>query len=445
MPKKSLASILKLQLWLHTLLTSLFFIAVLFFFLFAMEDYLHEQQLKNISDIVAVNESVKGMPDHIQLYTPKEVSPTWLTLLEPYAFNHAVEIYNEQGNVIHLLRSQFSDNEKVFILALDTSKTNSLWTISDKLLMFTLPWIVVFLVLASFLAKRFISQILDQFNLLLSTINKSESPNNLDRFVQEQPIDEIAKFAQLFNQVWQQKIEILAREKQALEYLSHELRTPIQSSLATLELLALKTQDRRAIERLTRSLNRMTRLSNSILYLMESESLLPTYQVDVFKICQQLVDELKPLADAKRQTISINTIKPKMDKIIPLENENTLVEETTTEASRIEQASVNNTSVKIVATQEVIETLLSILLTNALNHSNNNPIIITISHDQIRIENEIKIKKSTQGKNAAKRDLHQQGFGIGLTIAKRLANKFNLKLDILFTEQKQVIATISNQ
>jgi len=445
MPKKSLASILKLQLWLHTLLTSLFFIAVLFFFLFAMEDYLHEQQLKNISEIVAANDSVKGIPDYIQLYTPKEISPDWLTLLEQYAFSHAVEIYNEQGNVIHLLRSQFNDNEKVFILALDTSKTNSLWTISDKLLMFILPWIVVFLVLASFLAKRFISQILDQFNLLLSTINKSESPNNLDRFVQEQPIDEIAKFAQLFNQVWQQKIEILAREKQALEYLSHELRTPIQSSLATLELLALKTQDRRAIERLTRSLNRMTRLSNSILYLMESESLLPTYQVDVFKICQQLVDELKPLADAKRQTISINTIKPKMDKIIPLENENTLVEETTTEASRVEQASANNTSVKIVATQEVIETLLSILLTNALNHSNNNPIIITISHDQIRIENEIKIKKSTQGKNAAKREGHQQGFGIGLTIAKRLANKFNLKLNILFIEQKQVIATISNQ
>jgi signal transduction histidine kinase len=443
MSKKSLASILKLQLWLHTLLTSLFFIAVLFFFLFAMEDYLHEQQLRNISKVVAVNESVKGMPDHIQMYSAKEISPVWMTLLKQEAFNKAIEIDNPDGNAIHLLRSQFSDSEEVFVLALDTSKTNSLWTISDKLLMFLLPWVVIFLALASFLAKKFIRQIQDQFNLLLTTIKKSESPENLELFVREQPIDEIAQFAQLFNQVWQQKVEVLAREKQALEYLSHELRTPIQSSLATLELLALKTQDKRTIDRLTRSLNRMTRLSNSILCLMESENLLPTYQIDVYKICQQLVDELKPLADVKKQAITINTLVPQTDKNKPLENQNTLVEESRIEENKAEQIRVDNTSVKIVATQEVIETLLSILLTNALHHSNNTPIIITISHDQIRIENEI--KQSTQLQNSAKRDLHQQGFGIGLTIAHRLANKFNLKLEVLFNEQKQVVATISNQ
>jgi flagellar biosynthesis/type III secretory pathway M-ring protein FliF/YscJ len=217
MSKKSLASILRLQLWIHTLLTSLFFIAVSFFFLFAMEDYLHEQQLVNISHIVAVNESVKGIPDHIQKYRKSEAPQLWLTLLEDVAFNKAIETSNPQGESVHILHSQFNNSDEAFLLALDTSKTNSLWEILDRLLILILPWIIIFLAAASFLAKRFIRQVQNQFNLLLTTINKSESPAMLERFAKNQPIDEIAQFAKLFIQMWQQKVEILTREKQGLE------------------------------------------------------------------------------------------------------------------------------------------------------------------------------------------------------------------------------------
>jgi signal transduction histidine kinase len=445
MSKKSLASILKLQLWLHTLFTSLFFIAVAFFFLFAMEDYLHEQQLVNLSNILAVNESVKGIPIHIQLYKTSEVPQAWIALLEQVPFNKAIETANQQGHAIHILRSQFSDSEQELVLALDTSKTNSIWAIIDKLLILILPWIIIFLVMASFLAKKFIRQVQSQFNLLLTTINNSGSPEILEQFVQDQPIDEVAQFAQLFIQVWQQKVEILAREKQGLEYLSHELRTPIQSSLATLELLALKTQDTQTIDRLMRSLNRMTRLSNTILYLMESEQLLPTYQVDVMKICQHLVDELTPLANVKKQSISINTIAVNTElteQLEPLEDERLMQEEMQQE-NLIEKARAEGTTVNIVATQEVIETLLSILLTNALQHSNSSPIIITISHAHISIKNELKI--SPQQPFSPEQYADQQGFGIGLTIAQRLAEKFNLSLVILFDEKNQAIATITNQ
>jgi signal transduction histidine kinase len=412
MSKKSLASILKLQLWLHTLLTSLFFIAVTFFFLFAMEDYLHEQQLVNISNIVAVNESVKGIPSHIQIYRKSETPQAWSTLLNEIALNKVIETENTQGKSIHLLRSQFSSSGEVFVLALDTSKTGSIWASLDKLLILILPWIFIFLVIASFLAKKFIRQVQSQFNLLLSTINKSESPDTLEQFSQEQPIEEVAQFAQLFIEVWQQKIEILAREKEGLEYLSHELRTPIQSSLATLELLALKTQDTKTIDRLMRSLNQMTRLSNAILYLMESEKLISTYQVDTLKVCQQLVDELTPLANVKKQAISINTLS-------------------------------ENTPVEIIATQEVVEILFSILLTNALQHSNSSPITITISHDKIMIKNEL--KQCLKSQHSPKKSNAQQGFGIGLNIVKRLADKFNLSLVLLFDEDNKAIATLSNK
>lgn len=373
-----------------------------------MEDYFLEKQLIDISNIVAVNKSIKGIPSHIQIYSATEAPKAWLDQLTHLAQNDAIELNNPQGNTIHILRSKFSNSKEVFILALDTSKTNSIASISNKLLIMILPWIIIFLAIASFLAKKFIRELQEHFKQLLTTIKQSESPIALAQFSEAQSIDELAQFGQLFSQVWQQKIDILSREKQGLEYLSHELRTPIQSSLATLELLALKTQDKKAIERLTRSLNRMTRLSNTILYLMESEQLLPTYQVDVVQICQQLVDELTPLAEIKKQTIAINTM-------------------------------VLKTPVNIVAIKEVIETLLSILLTNALQHSNNSPITITINQDKVSIKNELKQSISS------KPVLDQQGFGIGLTIAQRLANKFNLQLDIVYNEQNIAIATISNR
>jgi len=429
MTKKSLASILKLQLWLHTSVTSLFFIALSFFFLFSLEDYFHEQQLINISNIVAVNESVKNLPAHIKIYTNQEVPAAWVTLLKQEALNTAIEIYTQNGEVIHALHSQFNDSKKAFILVLHTNKTDSLWSISDKLLVLILPWILIFLVGASFLATKFVGRIQDQFTLLLTTINKNESPDALTQFIQKQPIAEISQFAQLFNQVWQQKIEILSREKQGLEYLSHELRTPIQSSLATLELLALKTEDKKIIERLSRSLNRMTRLSNSILCLMESEQHLPTYPIDTVKVCMLLVDELQPLADVKKQSICLNIISATNYDNNPLQEDNLTLEENTTQKD----------PVKFIATQEVIETVLSILLTNALQHSESSPINITINDECVCIANQKKensIPQYSTNKN-------EQGFGIGLTIAQRLADKFNLKLDVIFSEENQVTAVVS--
>lgn len=412
MTKKSLASVLKFQWWLHTSLTSVFFIALTFFFLFSVEDYFLEKQLIEISNLIAVNPAIKGLPNYIKIYSATEAPNVWVTELDRVAMNVAIEINSPQGHAIHILRSKFTTNQEAFILALDTIKTNSIGSVFDKLLMFILPWIIIFLALASFLAKRFIRQLQSHFNGLLLTIEKNQSPEAVEKFAEAQAINELALFAQLFAQVWQQKIEILSREKQGLEYLSHELRTPIQSSLATLELLALKSQDKTTIERLTRSLKRMTRLSNAILHLMESEQLLPTYPVDVINICQQLLEELTPLAEAKNQTLTLISL----DKTTPL---------------------------NVIATQEVIETLLSILLTNALQHSDSSPIIITVSAKEIRIENQIESTLTRQVLASAEKN--HQGFGIGLTIAKRLANKFNLQLDVCFNKHQQVVATITNK
>jgi signal transduction histidine kinase len=432
MSKKSLASVLKLQWWIHTLLTSLFFIAVAFFFLFVIEDYFNEKQLNELSNIVSMTRSVEGMPGHIQIYNLDQAPQSWLAQLELVAPNKAIEIDSLQGEAMHIVLSTFEHSEEKFILALDTAKTNSIWDITDELLLLILPWMLIFLALASFLVKKFTRVLQGQFKCLLATIADSESPDDLERFSQTQPISELAQFAQLFSEVWLQKVEILTREKQSLEYLSHELRTPIQSSLATLELLALKTDDKKAIDRLVRSLNRMTRLSSAILHLMETEQLPPLYAVDALAVCQLLVDELKPLAEAKKQSFIVQTETTTQDKQANEKNRCTGDNEN----------EISSGVYKIYVTQEVIEILLSIMLTNALQHSNSHPIVITINTGEISIKNEMKTPTNQSNLNCQPEKQH--GFGIGLKIAKRLADKFNLQLDIECQNNKSVVATISN-
>jgi len=438
MIKKSLALVLRSQWWLHTLLTSVFFITVSFFFLFSMEDYFHEKQLIDLSNIVAVNGAIDGIPAHIQVYALSEAPQNWRTQLEQVEMNDAIEIDNLNGDAIHLIRSEYDKSKDEFILAFDTSKTQGIWEIIDKLLLMIMPWMVIFLAMASFMAKKFIQQIQGHFKHLLVIIEQSESPETLTTFSKGQSIKELAQFAQLFAQVWQQKIEILVREKQSLEYLSHELRTPIQSSLATLELLAIKTKDHKTIDRLIRSLNRMTRLSNAILYLMESETPQSIYPVDVENICRLLVDELAPLAEVKKQSFIIYSVGGNQVNTI----------DTDESIAKINSCKMSTNAIKpiqIIATQEVIETLLSILLTNALQHSNCNPIVINITHECIRIENEIKPLSETleQQFSSDKKNL-PQSFGIGLTIAQRLAKKFNLQLEIKFDQHDKVVAVIEN-
>lgn len=408
MTKKRLAGILRWRWWLHTTLTSIFFIFAAFFFFFAFEDKYYEDQLTHIGSIIAQNDSVEYLPPHIQKWDLARLPQDWHQQIMAVQTGKAIEVSDTDGVQVHLLRLSSREQKVEFVLSLDTGKTQSIWAVADKLLLLFLPWMLLFLLLATILANRFTGRISRHFEQLLHTVKQSSTPEPLWQYAQKQKIDELAQFARLFAEIWQQKLDIVEREKQGLSYLSHELRTPLQSSIATLELLALKMPEQENIGRLQRSLNRMTRLSNTILCLMENDAPQHRCSLDVFSVCRQLVDELQLLAKSKNQNIVLT------------DNRDT----------------DNNPVVEVPATIEVIETLLSILLTNALTHSNNNPITVTVEAHHIEIVNE-SLKLNEKSKDST------DGYGIGLTIAQRLSDKFQLPLELSHIEQKQFIATLS--
>lgn len=408
MTKQRLGKLLRWQWWLHTTIIGVFYTILTFFFLFVIEDSLYEQQLGHIAQIIAQNDNIENLPAHIQLQEIAQLPLNWQQQLATQQNNRAVEVENSQGAQVHLLKFQPNHRTTKMAITLDTSKTQSVWAMSHQLLLLLLPWLLLFLAIATFAANRFAGHIQRHFEQLLHIVKQSDCPEPLQAYATHQNIDELAQFATLFAQTWQQKLDLLTREKQSLEFLSHELRTPLQSSMATLELLALKISDKQHITRLSRSLNRMHRLSNSILCLMSTEQTTPAYSMDIFPICQQLIDELQPLAKARGQTIELS--KPNKG---------------------------HTKTSNIVASKEMIETIVSILLTNAMTHGCQGQLLVTIERQQLSIFNTA-IKPSSEYKNDS-----QQSFGIGLTIAQRLADKFALKVSLSRHKDNEYCAKLS--
>ena len=418
MVKRSLSGVLQVQWWIHTAITSLFFISLTFFFLFIIEDYYHEQQLRDLSHMVSVQQSFAGIPPHISGFDYHQVPEIWLDSLAAVPLGKAQEISGENGHQIHLVQQLYQGSSDRFVLVLDTEKTRSIWRNMDKLAVLIVPWTLLFFSLASWMTHKFIRQLHGQFIALLNIIKHSESPSDLAQYRQTQPVEELADYAAYFERVWQDKLDVIAREREGLAYLSHELRTPIQSSIATLELLALKHQDKSTIERLMRSLKRMTRLSNGVLCLMASDTVQSAYPVVVNDICEELLDEFTPLVRAKNQTIAFAHSTEKATEVVP--------------------------KVSLNATREAVETLLSILIMNAIQHSDQSPIFIGLSSARITITNRAKAEADHHTEEVqTTAPMPLASYGIGLVIARRLAQRFELCLEMTSSPDGTVTAQLS--
>lgn len=412
MRKKSLRQLLQFQWWSHTVVTSVFFIASTFFLLFAVEDYYHESQLIDLSHLVANQGSLLGLPEHVQAYPPEEVPDFIQHFAKELEVKKVVEIETPLGNKVHVTTNYLKDEDKKFFLISDESKTKSIFRNIDKILLMLMPLVIVFLLLATLFSKRFTHKLQEDFTSLLDILKNSDSSKGLYEYPQNQPIKELSEFSLLFAKIWDEKLEILSREREGLEYLSHELRTPIQTSKATLELLTIKHGNDSAIQRIDRSINRMTRLSNAILCLMESDTKPSYYEVNALEICNQLIEEFSPLTHKKNQEMELIVDSGKA-------------------------------GVFFYATKEVLETIISILLMNAIQHSNRDPILVYLHCDKIVIQNQSKYLENHQtNQRKTSEEPHTQSYGIGLVIAKRLSNLISMALNIEKESDGKVVATL---
>lgn len=404
MMKYSLRGLLQLQWWIHTLVTSAFFIFLFLFLLFSMEDFHHESQLTDIANIIAKSGKELELPAHITLYDAEALPAHIIPMAYKADFSMATELSLDSGEIVHIIKMKMEDADEWFLLVLQTEQTKSLFKNLNKLLLLTMPWVVLFLIFGSVLARRFIYKLQWHVGELLKNIRENNSPEQLQLYSRTQKIREFSELSSLFANAWEEKLSVIAREKTALEYLSHELRTPIQSSIATMELMEQKYSLGKESQRLARSLKRMTRVSDTILFLMETDSPLSTNRVNLNNILNGLLFEFDSILEMKKQKVIVSFHCEKAQR----------------------------EGLWLVGSENGIETLLSIILMNAIQYSNGQPIEVCFSGDSVTIHN----KTASQYQLTESRDVNENidgsHFGLGLLIARRLATEFKLVLHCEF-------------
>jgi len=210
-----------------------------------------------------------------------------------YFLHHIDDGY---GEIFLFNRYSASEVDEYFNAFLNTALNQAIWL---ALIIFCLLFFLV-----SWLIRRTTEplQLLSQWAVNLG--KRPEKPLDINFSIEE--LNEIAMQLregvdriQAFNQ----------REQQFLKHASHELRTPlsiIQASLDTLELQnhqATQTIVKRALKA---SVN-MSRLSTALLWLArESKSPIDKSRIDIYPLCQQVIDDHRYLLENRKITIQTN-------------------------------------------------------------------------------------------------------------------------------------------
>jgi len=217
---------------------------------------------------------------------------------------------------------------------------------------------------------------------------KSLNPDSLRKPAPDFRYKELNSLAAIIHSSLQSVHQALDREHDFLRHASHELRTPIATISSNLELLKKLTpnptpKEARVRERIERSSATMKNLTETLLWLSRDldESLTET-PVRLDQLIEQTSQDLNYLLEGKAVNLHLKT-SPVSLKLPP------------------------------VATQ----ILLTNLIRNAFQHTNAGEVWIEQQEDRVSIINQNNSPESSEPL--------ELGFGLGLNLSQKLAERFN--------------------
>lgn len=392
--KKSLAKVLAQQWLLYSGFFMVFFIAIMFFFMFVFEDRANEKSLNDMALILKEQAKLTKLtkiklPEPFSLYALNDVPTKIVEPVKDLSLDEVTEFAE-----YHLTKFTRTSDGKEYVLIYDSSKADSVWQAADKILILISPILLIFLASAYLLARRFTRKVTLNLDELLGHITSASEPKTLKDYANQQQVTEFANMATKYVDVWQAKLSVIEREQAAVKYLSHELRTPMQVIQNTVDMLTLTPDNPKALQRLHRSVNRLTRISAGIMWLMTNKRG-GDESIEIEQVLLPLFEELSPLAEKKGQQFTFDK-EGQLYLAIP---------------------------------QEVAEILISNILNNTIQHGASDVISCKITTNSFEVSNSIAQLTSPYS---------VEGFGIGMELANRLANRFNLQLSLEKTNDNKM-------
>src|SRR5690606_21683670 len=268
--------------------------------------------------------------------------------------------------------------------------------------------IIIILLLNSFLQKK----AWRPFYKLLGRLEKFSIENDREIKFEKTNIDEFRLLNERVDRLLKKSVESYKSQKEFIENASHELQTPLAISINKLELMAensnLSEGQMEELGTVLTSLERLIRLNKSLLLLsrIENRQFAEGEKFSWNQLVNQISAEFEDYGVHKEVMIEIE-----------------------------EQGQFDHTGNKDLA-----GILISNLLRNAIIHSSPGAVVkIIITSTAIRFENpgtspldETRIFNRFQGTDSAR------STGLGLAIAKAIAEKFGIELTYRFISNKQI-------
>lgn len=372
----SLAEALARQWIGFTLALLALFVAAALLLLWILEDSFINRRLRDVAALVQ-DTAAPALPEAFIVWPlaalPADIGPR----LHGLPAGRVLEFRRNEGQYVHLLWTRTPRGE-AFVIAYD---------VSDQLLVNAgfergLPWLLLLAVLLALsswaLARGFVVRLSRRAQAVLAQVRESPDPSALHDYARREPIREFSELARLNAEAWEQRLTMLERERQTLAFLAHELRTPLQSARTSLALLQDGTAVDQAWKRLRRAIDRLSRASQSILWLASDSRPTGLDRTPPGPLLDELAEELAPLASGKQQSIHIE----------------------------------GGAMVRWPLPREALETVLANLMLNAIQHGGAGRIELRYGSDWFEISNPLTAESG------------RHGFGLGLQIVQRLTERW---------------------
>lgn len=378
---RSLRSVLMRQWAVYAVVVAAIFSAAAIILLFLMEDAYIDSSLEAAARIVgSKNGVIEGLPANITLYPIEQTPPEIRSQLTFVAEDKPFEMRRANGQYLHVMLTR-ADHGGWEVIVYDATEQLVVTSHLRAGLGLALVLTAIALTIALLLARLFVQRAMRSVHSLAVDAQKSRDPKQLREIADKQAVSEFRTLLRIHADLWEMQRAALKNEQQTLVYLGHELRTPLQSARTSLAILHEDASNTPARNRLARAIARLIRASHAVLWLATEKEPELTERHALHPIVMGLVEELSALAASVDRSIDVDW----------------------------------NQSLHFFGPREVAEVVVGNLLINALQHGSG-VVVVTTIYEGIAIRN----SKPSSGCT--------QGFGLGLEIVDRLAERMNWRI-----------------
>lgn len=345
---------------------------------------------------------------HIYNFTPIS-KETYQNFKESYRDTLMYMLNEKDFEPVRVYESAAVYGDKYYKLKIITSMVEE-DDLVQHLAVYLIGLYLILLVSILFLNNLLLKRIWKPFYSLIDQLRKFKIEKGIPIVIQDTPIEEFNLLNTTVEKLIRKSSDSYIAQKQFIENASHELQTPLAISINKLELLLenndLTKDHTEDLATILDNLGRLTRMNRSLVLLskIENKQFELEEEVDFAILTKHIVADFEDLAEHRNMKIKI----------------------------------VSNHLLKLQINEDLAIVLLINLIKNALVHGKKgSEIKIDIQPNSLQISNfgdPESIDETSIFKRFATASNSKKSTGLGLAIAKAIANRYSINLSYNFNK-----------